>query len=217
MSEQKPRGLFIVFEGVDRTGKSTQAKRVTEALCARGIAAYEQHFPAYETPIGGFLRKYLMSKTVIEPPPLASHLLFAANRAERMPMLEALLAGGTHVICDRYVYSGIAYSAAKGLSPWRCRSIEADLPMPDAVLYLHAPAEVLAARSGFGPERHDDVAFLTRVQEAYGAASSNAPNQRWIRIDASASPEAVTTEVDAALALLLALVDRTQPLRRLFQ
>jgi dTMP kinase len=217
MTEQKPRGLFIVFEGVDRTGKSTQVKRVAEALRDGGHAAYEQHFPAYETPTGRFLRRYLASTTVTETTPLAAHLMFAANRAERMPLLESLLAAGTHVICDRYVYSGIAYSVAKGMSPWRCQAIEADLARPDAVLYFHAPVEVVAARKDFGPERHDDIAFLARVQDAYRAVASNSPNQRWLEIDASGTPQSVAAQVDEQLKCLLILVDRTQPLNRLFQ
>jgi dTMP kinase len=215
MTEQKPRGLFIVFEGVDRTGKSTQVERVATGLRDRGIAAYEQHFPAYEMPTGRFLRAYLASTTVTETTPRAVHLMFAANRSERMPLLEKLLADGTHVICDRYVYSGAAYSMAKGMAAHTCKAIEAELPQPDAVFYLSAPIDVVAARKDFGDERHDDKAFLERVQQAYTALHRSCPTQRWIEIDASASPESVSAQVDNHMALMLALAERG-PLRTLF-
>ena len=211
------RGLFIVFEGVDRSGKSTQAKRIVEKLREEGHPMFDQHFPDYSTPTGAFLRDYLDKKHPAQSNPLAAHLMFAANRAEVMPALEALLAQGLHVVCDRYVYSGVAYSMAKGMDMARCQAMEASLPRPDAVLYFDAPASVVAARKGFGEELHDDRAFLERVRAAYMAPGFKAGGQMWINIDAAATIESVTAQVDLHVSRIFELVQLITPMPTLYQ
>ena len=64
------------------------------------------------------------------------HLLFSANRWEASSSLESKLAAGTNLVCDRYAFSGVAFSSAKGLDLDWCMSCDRGLPAPDAVIYL---------------------------------------------------------------------------------
>ena len=104
------RGLFIVFEGLDRSGKSSQANMLAKHLNATQIS-----FPnRVNCESGKLLDLYLKNKSNMGDE--AVHLLFSMNRWETNSHLINMLQSGTNVVCDRYAYSGVAYSAAKGLS-----------------------------------------------------------------------------------------------------
>jgi dTMP kinase len=106
------RGKFIVFEGLDRSGKSTQTKLLTEYLSQRSNTELIG-FPNRQSEIGSMINKYLTSQ--VEVSHQAIHLLFSANRWESMADIEKKLSSGINICCDRYYYSGVAYSTAKGL------------------------------------------------------------------------------------------------------
>jgi len=110
------RGAFILFEGGDRTGKTTQARRTVAALVAAGIPTHPPsplRFPDRTTPTGGLLSAALSPDAGGAPPPArALHLLFSANRWEAAAGLTAALAAGETVIADRYALSGVAYTLA---------------------------------------------------------------------------------------------------------
>lgn len=154
-SKKAARGAFIVLEGVDRCGKTTQVARLVQhlttscAALAGGASAWG--FPNRTTAVGQLINAYLQSSSESEAPlsDEAIHLLFSANRWESAANLEATLAAGTHVICDRYAYSGVAFSSAKkGLSAAWCRAPDRGLPAPDAVLYLDLEPAAAADRGG---------------------------------------------------------------------
>ena len=89
----------------------------------------------------------------------AVHLLFSMNRWEMKRQLVEILSAGTNVVCDRYAYSGVAYSVAKGLSFDWCLGADTGLVQPDLVLYFDASADQLSQRSGFGEERFERLEF----------------------------------------------------------
>jgi dTMP kinase len=105
------RGLFVLFEGVDRCGKTTQAKLLTEKLNALGEKAIFMRFPDRDTAIGGQLNAYLARAAELDDH--AVHLLFAANRWEKKADILSALRAGTHVVMDRYAYSGVAFSSGE--------------------------------------------------------------------------------------------------------
>lgn len=174
------RGLFIVFEGLDRTGKSTQARRLVEALSSRSEQVQATRFPDRTTPIGQMIDGYLRCNTEMDDHSI--HLLFSANRWEarlvhqfpfsshlstRKSIIE-ILNRGEHVISDRYAYSGIAFSAAKGLPRNWCLGPDIGLPKPDLVIFLKFKNGVVPEhRSGFGEERYEKAAFQLRVAEEF--------------------------------------------------
>lgn len=108
--------MFIVIEGLDGAGKSTQVTKLREMLNAKGISSEYLHFPSFETPIYGemiarFLRGELGELESVDPYLVA--MLYAGDRRVTSPKIEAWLEEGKYVIVDRYVYSNIAYQCAK--------------------------------------------------------------------------------------------------------
>ena len=115
-SSMKPRGAFVLLEGVDRCGKTTQCRSLVERLISAGIAATLMRFPDRTTSTGMIINDYLTQSTTSTSNALddhAIHLLFSANRWESASTIVEHLRNGTTVVCDRYVYSGVAFSASK--------------------------------------------------------------------------------------------------------
>ncbi|GLI69174.1 hypothetical protein VaNZ11_013743, partial [Volvox africanus] len=159
------RGALIVFEGIDRCGKSTQSSMLVSNLRSRRINVEHWRFPDRSTMIGHTINDYL--RNGVQQDDTAIHLLFTANRFEKRKEMLRLLAGGTTLILDRYSYSGVAYSAAKGISHLDseyCRSVEVGLPAADLVVFMEMPPEQAAARGGFGAERYETLAFQRKAR-----------------------------------------------------
>jgi dTMP kinase len=191
-------GRFIVFEGCDGSGKSTQVRR----LCESGLFApcHAMAFPDRTTTIGQMISQYL--RNALELNDQAIHLLYTANRWELAKQITSLLAGGTTVVCDRYWFSGTAYSAAKGLDVGWCRAPEAGLPEPDLVLFIDVEPEVLQTRKGFGAERYERLEFQRKVRAVFKRLAAEDP-QKWVEIDGSQSLDEVTQAVMAVAAARL--------------
>ena len=88
-----------------------------------------------------------------------AHLLFSMNRWEEKNEIIGLLNSGTNVICDRYAYSGVAYSLAKDLDFEWCLGADRGLVMPDLVIYFNASASQLSQREGYGEEKFESLEF----------------------------------------------------------
>jgi dTMP kinase len=143
------RGAFIVFEGVDRCGKTTQCALLLKHLLSLGVAAVAMRFPDRTTPVGLLINQYLQSSSNLDD--RAIHLLFSANRWEASKELMDKLNEGTTIICDRYAYSGVAFSSAKpeaNLSLEWCQAPDVGLPAPDAVVFLDLTQEQAEQRGG---------------------------------------------------------------------
>nr|XP_054495649.1 thymidylate kinase isoform X2 [Agelaius phoeniceus] len=106
------RGALIALEGVDRAGKSTQGRRLVEALREAGHPADLLRFPDRTTEIGQLISSYLGREKNLEDHTI--HLLFSANRWEHVPMMKEKLQQGITVVVDRYAFSGVAFTSAKG-------------------------------------------------------------------------------------------------------
>ena len=109
------QGYLIAFEGLDQSGKQTQAEALAETLRAGGRTCELLSFPDYETAIGAELRRALHGERDYAADVM--QLLYVANRYEMKKKLDAWLAGGTVVLCDRYTASSVAYGEAQGLDP----------------------------------------------------------------------------------------------------
>jgi len=97
----------------------------------------------------------------------AAHLLFSANRWECLKLINDTLSGGTTIVCDRYAYSGVAFTAMKGYDIEWCRSPDRGLPAPDVVFYLKLSIEDAMKRGGFGNERYEKREMQTAVKSIY--------------------------------------------------
>lgn len=214
-SAQKPlRGAFIVFEGLDRAGKSTQCLNAVKFLQDAGVPVERMVFPDRTTAIGGVIARHLAGEDGAELDDRAVHLLFSANRWENAKKINELLAAGTTVIADRYAYSGVAYTLAKNIGPreWTYAP-DTNLPAPDAVVFLEVSPDVQAARAGWGNERYERAEFQKEVLSAFEGMRDN----DWSWIDADQPEEDVTADVLHAVRKMLQSFRKTQrPLRRLW-
>lgn len=121
--------------------------------------------------------------------------------------ITAHLARGTTVLADRYAFSGIAFSARKGLSYEWCRAPEIGLPAPDLTLFLNIGPEVAAARGGgYGEERYESEDVQTGVRHVFdkiGRAMREEGEGKWVEIDAGKSKEEVADDLWIAVEPLV--------------
>ncbi|XP_035911688.1 thymidylate kinase [Anopheles stephensi] len=184
------RGAFIVLEGCDRTGKTSQCKTLVNKLEEANIKARYMNFPDRSTQSGQLINGYLTRKDDFTDEGI--HLLFTLNRWERMKEMEKALKNGVNLIVDRYSYSGVAFSSAKGLDLEWCKAPEAGLLKPDLVILLTLSPEALARRGGFGDERYEVPAFQKKVIEKYGLLKDD---RYWKAIDADKTFDDLTVEL----------------------
>mmetsp|Transcript_26792 Transcript_26792/g.61766 ORF Transcript_26792/g.61766 Transcript_26792/m.61766 type:complete len:290 (+) Transcript_26792:52-921(+) len=186
------RGLFIVFEGLDRSGKSTQSKLLAKHFESEGLKVKWTCFPDRSTAIGAVIDLYLRKK--IEVSDKVIHELFSANRWEKAPTLLADIAEGNSIVCDRYAFSGVAYSAAKGLDFEWCKTPDIGLPSPDAIFYLHVDPKVGQSRANFGDERYENAEMQTNVRKEFQRSELRA-GVSWHDVDGDRAIDAIHAEI----------------------
>lgn len=207
MTESKQqRGALIVFEGLDRCGKSTQAQLLHSALEGAKLV----RFPDRTTPIGKVIDDYLNRR--IELNDQAIHLLFSANRWEVSESIIKAINEGKTVIVDRYVYSGMVFSRAKGLGRDWCCAPDEGLPAPDLVIYLDLSSEEAKKRGGYGQERYEQTEFQDKVRRFYDRLSIASP--LWKTLDASRPKDQLHEEIKKLVFDTIHQV-RDEPLRYL--
>ena len=124
-TDSKKQGKFLVFEGVEGVGKTTQWKLLCKYLEEKKIPYVSIRFPDRSTESGKEINTYLQSnKPVTLEDEKKMYSLFVKNRQEVQPMIRKCLDEGKHVVCDRYSDSGVAYGAAKGLDRQWCMDQE---------------------------------------------------------------------------------------------
>ncbi|ULU03626.1 hypothetical protein L3Y34_016841 [Caenorhabditis briggsae] len=202
-NDQEERGALIVFEGLDRSGKSTQAQRLVEKIINSGRMAVLQAFPDRQSPVGEMIDRYLRGE--IDMDEHALHLLFSADRFLKKKMIKQHIAQGVDVVCDRYCYSGVSYSLAKGLPEDWVRVTDQGLPKPDIVLFFQVSPEVAASRGGFGNERLETAQLQAEVAKVMPTLRDDA---FWKSVNADAALAAVEKEVFQ----LYTELDRSKPL-----
>jgi len=189
------RGLLVVFEGLDQSGKQTQAERLRDRLVAAGRTVRLLSFPSYETYIGGEIGRALKGERDYAADTM--QLLYVANRFEWKPEIERELASGTVVVCDRYLASSVAYGEAFGLDGQWLADIQRYLPPPDLTVLLDIAPQVSASRKTADRDKYErDLALLARVRESYLRQASG---PRWLRLDAGRDRDAVASDVYQAL------------------
>jgi dTMP kinase len=166
MAQPQQRGAFVCLEGIENSGKTTQSTLLRDALISRGIPARVVCFPDRTTTTGRLLDSVLKEKADLEPHAL--HLLFSMNRWEAMDEMKKELLSGTTLIVDRYAYSGISYSIAKGLDPAWCVGPDAGIVKPDLNVYLSLEVDQALKRGAEKPpEKHDKPVILAGVKSCY--------------------------------------------------
>ncbi len=194
-------GHLIAFEGLDQSGKQTQAERLLTALRACTQARFLS-FPDYKTAIGAEIGLALRGSRDYAPDVM--QLLYIANRYEYRHSIEDWLRDGDVVVCDRYLASSIAYGEAQGLDAEWLRAIQTHLPQPALTILLDIPPEASLTRKQRDRDRYEeDLQLLARVRESYLQQSKQ---PQWMRIDGSQDKDAVTGDVVAAVRARLGLL-----------
>lgn len=189
------RGLFIVFEGIDGAGTTTQAARLTEWLRGRGELVHRTYEPS-TGPIGTMIRQILGHRLTaknlageaqpMDPSTVA--LLFAADRLDHLQNeIEPHLAAGYHVVCDRYVVSSLAYQSVD-VDLRFVRQINEKAIDPDFTFYLQVRPELAMDRidaSRAGKDTFENLPFLREVASAYDAIFTEYRGGEVITLDGS--------------------------------
>jgi dTMP kinase len=196
------RGAFIVLEGVDRCGKTTQTRLLLDYVKKLGLPCETIKFPDRETPTGKIIDSYLKrDKNLDTLSDRAIHLLFSANRWEAAENIKNKLLSGTTLICDRYAYSGACFTAAKGGIDFEwCKAPDKGLPCPDLVLFLNLDIEKSKLRGEFGGERYENVSFQEKVRELF---LRYLQDPLWTFIDADSTIENVAQAIQKPVRNLL--------------
>jgi len=193
------RGIFVAFEGIDASGKSTQARRV--AALAEALFTFEPG----DTPLGAELRRWLLDASAPMSPETEALLMLADRSHHVSSVIEPALVSGRHVVSDRFAASTIAYQGfgrgldvrqlldATELAIGECR--------PDLTILCDVDVEVAYAR------RHPDSAdrfessardFHERVREGFLEQARSHPDN-WVIVDAHGDLESVTEQVNGYL------------------
>ena len=188
------RGRLIAFEGLDQSGKQTQAELLREHLRAAGHKVRLLSFPDYGTSIGEEIARALQGERDYGPDVM--QLLYVANRYERREEIERWLDGGLMLICDRYLASSVAYGEALGLDFAWLMDMQKYLPAPDLTILLDIAPERAAARKISDRDKYErDLALLGRVRASYLRQSGAG----WVVLDASGDRDAIAARVTAAV------------------
>lgn len=225
--------MFIVLEGLDGAGKSTQIGQLRSLLADRGLPSEYIHFPRFDAPVyGDLIARFLRGEFggVDEVDPYLVALLYAGDRAEAAPMIRQWLSEGKAVVLDRYVWSNVGYQCAKlpaGEARERLAQWILDLefghnalPRPDVSLFLDVPfafTERKLSEQREGDDRrylqgasdiHEGALGLQRsVREVYLSMAAKDASLRVVdcRDDAGAmeTPDHIFNRIQAALAPIL--------------
>ena len=188
-------GILIAFEGLDQSGKETQAQQLRERLRETGRKVRLLSFPDYGTSIGEEIARALAGERDYGADVM--QLLFVANRHERREAIIEWLNGGLILVCDRYRASSIAYGEAQGLDAGWLEQIQQMLPAADLTVFLDIDPKTAASRKAHDRDKYErDLALLTRVSESYRRQATQ-PN--WVRIDGERSKEEIAADVFAAV------------------
>jgi dTMP kinase len=214
------QGYFIVLEGIDGAGTTTQTERLVHALRERQLRALATREPT-NGPIGTMIRQVLTGRIVVAddrgpraPDWTTMALLFAADRMDHLDaeILPALRSGQI-VVSDRFDHSSVAYQSASAQDPtavsW-IQQLNARARRPDLTLVLDVPEDVAAerrSRRGQRAELYEQSAFQQRLAAFYRELERHFPGERIAHIDGRGTPELVHA---AIMAEVDALLDRSQ-------
>lgn len=146
MEEIKKKGKFIVFEGIDGSGKSTQADRLVRYLKSKNIKAVVTNEPQSDRPVGMLIRQALKKQISFDEKTIA--LLFAADRLDHIQRISEKLDEGFWVVCDRYYFSSFAYNDTALNKEWiiSVNSEAMNALKADMTIFLDVPCDISLSR-----------------------------------------------------------------------
>lgn len=197
-------GRFIVLEGLDGAGTTTQGALLAARLLEHGISVELTKEPT-DGVLGRIARAFTDGDLQLEAETVA--LTFAADRIEHTVDIRGLLDAGTWVVSDRYVASSLAYQTSQGLPFEWVRTLNSRAMEPDATIFVDTSVATcvarLEARGEFNTGPFDQASALEKARELYRQAfASEVPLGRFIEVDGNASRESVADAIWSALGPL---------------
>jgi dTMP kinase len=184
-------GHLIAFEGLDQSGKQTQAELLRDRLKQEGRKSRLVTFPDYGTSIGEEIARALSGERDYTAEVM--QLLYIANRYERKDDLQRWLDGGLILVCDRYAASGVAYGEAQGLDARWLEELQRFLPPPSLTIMLDIAPDTAVQRKAVDRDRYErDLAMQGRVRDSY---RRQAREQDWIMLDGERGKDEVAADV----------------------
>jgi dTMP kinase len=189
-------GYIIAIEGIDAVGKNTHSLLLAALLKGSRIKTAHMSFPDYDTQIGKEIKSFLSGRRKYATE--LQHLLFAANRWEKLDQIRSYLRAGETIIVNRYTESNLAYGTANGLDVNWLANLEDGLPRADLVIVLDAPPRSLSSRRpGSRKDSYERSSALQhKAQKAYREL---ARSRGWKLIDADGPVGDVQTAVVTAV------------------
>ena len=183
-----PKGKIIVFEGIDKAGKTTQAKLLEKKL---GNKCVRIDFPDYTTPIGKEIKQFLDGKR--NYPDEVKMMLLSANRWEKKGEIEKMVGKGITVIMNRYYQSNLVYGISKGLKLDWLLSLDKGLPKADVVIVIDIRSKTLVSRSKNIVDTFEkDLELIRRVKKNYRILANKF---NWRTVEGEASVDEVHSQV----------------------
>lgn len=195
------RGKFIALEGIDGSGKRTQLDLLARTLDARGLSTFRISFPRYESFFGKLVGRYLNGEfgALDAVDPHLSAILYAGDRLEAKPEIEAVLSSGKIVLADRYIGSNLAHQSERVPSDRReeffawLKRLEYGLyalPVEDLVVYLRVPVAEAhrliggkSTRAYTSLKRDIQEANIKHLEQTAIIYDRLATEDNWVRID----------------------------------
>lgn len=194
-------GHLIAFEGLDQSGKQTQAERLRDYVKTQGRKSRLVSFPDYGTSIGEEIARALSNERDYGPDVM--QLLYVANRYEKKDELLRWLEGGLILVSDRYTASSVAYGEAFGLDAGWLTDMQKFLPPPALTILLDIAPDTAVQRKSVDRDRYErDLALQGRVRESY---RRQAAAQNWVVIDGERSKDEIAADVIRAVQSRLGL------------
>jgi len=191
--------MIIAIEGIDGSGKTTQAKMLAQYLLkVSPISPFYKHFPV-ETFKGTRSRtidpimEILKTKCSLSKPELLA-ILMSANRYEMLPWLKEVQRDNRIFVADRYVHSGYVYGTINGCNQDWLHDLDYNIPSPDLVIYIDTPVKIAMERKKKKESSFDaDEEFQMKVSGLYWVYARNSSN--WVTIDGNQTEDKVSKQV----------------------
>lgn len=183
------KGKIIVIEGIDKAGKTTQAKLLQKKLRSKCV---KFDFPDYSTPVGNEIKKFLDGKRNYSDE--VKMILLSANRWEKKAEIEKVIGKGTTIIMNRYYQSNLVYGVSKGLKLDWLLALDKGLPRADLVIVIDIKTNTLVTRSKntIVDTFEKDVELIRKVKKNYRILANKF---NWHIIDGEESVDDVHNQV----------------------
>jgi len=172
---------FIVFEGIDGSGHTTQAKLLADYIAERGALVWLTREPTELTEAGRAIKTTLRGELPMPNDPMEFQKLYVEDRRQHVEEIKQHLAAGEWVVCDRYVPSTVAYGAGSGADYQTLLELNQQFPLPDATFFLDVSPSIAVERvKGRGETReffeHEEK--LSAIRQNYLRLMENYPHMK---------------------------------------